>query len=170
MRTKPILWALCPLAMLAAAILVGSQVAQSRAQVVDQTPSHIEPPKSVATSKNQKEKICKASDLIGMAIYSQSDDSKIGSINDLVLDQNGHIKYVAVSFGGFLGMGSKLFAVPFEAINFENTDGAHARIDVTEEAQKLNKGFDQNVWPTEADRAFTNGNMRRQASATAISR
>ena len=101
-----------------------------------------------------------------MNVRGLKGDDKIGSINDLVLGQDGRIEYVAVSFGGFLGMGDKLFAVPFEAIDFVKTDSdAYARIDATEETLKQKQGFNQDKWPSEADRSFTSGKLRQQASA-----
>ena len=38
-----------------------------------------------------------------------------GKIEDLLLDHRGHVGYAVVSFGGFLGIGDKLFAVPWFA-------------------------------------------------------
>jgi hypothetical protein len=81
------------------------------------------------------------------------------------------VKYAAVSFGGFLGMGDKLFAVPLGAIDFIKTDkDTYARIDVTEQTLKAKQGFNQDHWPAEADRSFTSGTTRRQASNMDVSR
>src|SRR5262249_38697116 len=55
----------------------------------------------------------RASQLIGANIQNDNGDS-VGEVNDLVIDSNsGRIRYAAVQYGGFLGVGSKLFAVPF---------------------------------------------------------
>jgi len=114
---------------------------------------------------------CKASEVIGMNVRGVNGDDNIGSINDLVLAHDGRVKYVAVSFGGFLGMGDKLFAVPFEAIDFVKTDDdAYARIDITEETLKEKKGFNQDNWPNDADSTFTRGNLRRQAAMPNVAR
>ena len=41
----------------------------------------------------------------------------LGKIEDLMIDLgNGRIAYAVLSFGGFLGFGNKLFAVPWEAL------------------------------------------------------
>jgi len=56
----------------------------------------------------------RASQLIGANLQNSNGDS-VGEINDLVLDQSGKVRYAAVTYGGFLGVGSKMFAVPFEA-------------------------------------------------------
>ncbi len=59
----------------------------------------------------------RASQLIGMNIQNEQGKS-LGEINDLVLDANsGKIRYAAVTYGGFLGVGDKLFAVPWGASN-----------------------------------------------------
>jgi hypothetical protein len=109
--------------------------------------------------------VCKASDVVGMDVRAVGNDETIGSINDLVIQKNGRIAYAAVSFGGFLGMGDKLFAVPMDAIEFVKVgDGAdadvYARIDVTEQSLKSRQGFDQDHWPKEADRSFSTGQER----------
>src|SRR5665647_527868 len=41
----------------------------------------------------------------------------LGKIEDLMIDfKNDRIAYAVLSFGGFLGVGNKLFAVPWKAI------------------------------------------------------
>ena len=42
----------------------------------------------------------------------------LGKVKDLMIDlSDGSVSYAVVSYGGFLGMGDKLFAVPFEALH-----------------------------------------------------
>src|SRR5262249_37324593 len=44
----------------------------------------------------------------------------LGSIKDLMIDtSSGRIAYAVLSFGGFLGMGSKLHAIPWNALTFK---------------------------------------------------
>jgi sporulation protein YlmC with PRC-barrel domain len=97
----------------------------------------------------------KASELIGLAVYNNGDEEK-GKIKDLMLGPNGQVEYAAVSFGGFLGMGNKLFAVPWDAIHLEWKDNKihHAKVDVSEDSIKQRQGFDENHWPERADRGF----------------
>jgi hypothetical protein len=98
----------------------------------------------------------KASELIGLSVRS-SDDQEKGKIKDLVFDTNGKIEFAVVSFGGFLGIGDKMFAVPLDALHFEMKDNKldHARANVTEETIKQRQGFDNDHWPEHADRGFT---------------
>jgi len=173
MRTSRAFWSVCPLAVFTVAIVFGSLVSQAPAQV-GQRLRHMGQPmhQGVSTGRaDQADTGTKASELIGMKVRGLSADESIGSIDDLVISQDGRVKYAAVSFGGFAGIGDKLFAVPFEAIAFDK-DGNDtiARIDVTEETLKQKQGFNQDKWPTEADRTFRNGNLRRQTSTPGVSR
>lgn len=43
-------------------------------------------------------------------------DNKIGEVKDMLLDREGKVQAVIVSVGGFLGMGEKDVAVPFDAV------------------------------------------------------
>lgn len=174
MRIRTGLWSMGSSAAMATVILSGSlasaQVSQPTAAPADRTLQH-----NTTVQRDMDRahagKTCKASEVIGMNVRGVNGEDNIGSINDLVLGEDGRVKYVAVSFGGFLGMGDKLFAVPFEAIDWVKTDDDHyARIDVTEETLKQRQGFNQDHWPTEADRSFANGKLRRQANATGLSR
>ena len=96
-----------------------------------------------------------ASELIGQSVYTVGDQEK-GKIKDLMIGADGKIQYAAVAFGGFVGIGEKLFAVPLDAIHLEWKDGKinRARVDVTEESIKQRQGFDDKHWPETADRGF----------------
>ncbi len=43
---------------------------------------------------------------------------KLGAVRDLVFDAKGEILFVILSYGGFLGIGAKKAAVPFEALRW----------------------------------------------------
>ena len=174
MRKRNAFWTLGSLAAFAVVVVVGSLAPQTDAQVVEHQTRQIGQPadRHMANHSDHARNSCKASEMVGMDVRGLNGDDNIGSINDLVIGHDGRVKFAAVSFGGFLGMGDKLFAVPFEAIEFVKTDDddAYARIDVTEETLKQKQGFNQDKWPTEADRTFTNGTLRRQAATSGISR
>lgn len=54
----------------------------------------------------------KVSEVIGADVHNQQKEN-LGDIKDLVIHtSNGRVRYAVVSFGGWLGMGDKLFAVP----------------------------------------------------------
>lgn len=78
----------------------------------------------------------------------------IGKIEDLMLDlHKGQIGYVVLSFGGFLGMGDKFFAVPWSALEVDTTNNV-VRLDVSEERLEKMEGFDKDNWPDFADTSF----------------
>jgi hypothetical protein len=105
----------------------------------------------------------KASELIGLNVRGYSGDDDIGEINDLMIGKDGKVIYAAVSFGGFLGLGDKLFAVPFEAIELVKVDDdTYARMDVSEETLKDMEGFNQDNWPEQPNHKFRRG-LGRQA-------
>lgn len=65
-----------------------------------------------------------ASDLIGMKVRGGADET-LGEINDLLLDRNGGVTAAVIGVGGFLGMGAKTVAVPFQTVELtRNADGA----------------------------------------------
>jgi sporulation protein YlmC with PRC-barrel domain len=110
----------------------------------------------------------RASQLIGMNIEN-SQQKGVGEVNDIVLDaRTGEIQYVAVTYGGFLGVGNKMFAVPFAAFEVrqdpddpDDYDDLVLVLDVTEQQLEGAKGFDEDHWPNFADENFTNDLYRR---------
>jgi sporulation protein YlmC with PRC-barrel domain len=97
----------------------------------------------------------KVSDLIGVAVYNANNED-LGKIEDLVINpSSGKIRYSVLSFGGFLGMGDKLFAVPWTDLKLvskgttsEGTvKGDHYVLEVDKEALKNSPGFDKSNWP-----------------------
>ncbi|WP_201863329.1 PRC-barrel domain-containing protein [Microvirga soli] len=66
-----------------------------------------------------------ASDLIGTKVVGSNNES-IGDINDVIMDRNGQIMAAVVGVGGFLGIGEKDVAVPFNALEFQSAQQAQA--------------------------------------------
>lgn len=85
-------------------------------------------------------------------VNAQGED--LGHIEDLMIDLNsGRISYAVLSFGGFLGMGDKLFAVPWESLQVD-TENKRMIFNVTKERLENAPGFDKNNWPDFADRQW----------------
>ena len=102
----------------------------------------------------EKYGVALASKLIGESVINcQNED--IGKIHELVIDaKNGRMAYAVLSFGGFLGMGNKLFAMPWRAFAFSATENKLV-LDVDKEKLKAAPGFDQDAkWPNFADRTW----------------
>ena len=107
----------------------------------------------------------RASQLIGMNIENSKGEG-VGEVNDLVIDGNsGTVRYVAVTYGGLLGVGDKMFAVPFEAFKVRRQAGDRndyvLTLNVTQQQLEGAQGFDQENWPNFADRNFTRELDRR---------
>lgn len=76
---------------------------------------------------------------------------KLGHITDFVLDMDsGRICYAVMSSGGFLGMGDRLFAIPWTALDLD-PDRKRFVVDVGIERLKTAPGFERHNWPNMAD-------------------
>jgi len=92
----------------------------------------------------------KTSNVIGTEVVNSNGDS-LGDIKEVVIDpRSGKVAYVVMSFGGFLGMGTKLFAVPFTAFDYNVTEKEYV-LNVSKEQLKDAPGFDPDHWPSMAD-------------------
>lgn len=58
-------------------------------------------------------------DIIGKSVFNENDE-KVGDIKDVIISSDGRTMYLLVGAGGFLGMGEKEVAVPFD--RFERRD------------------------------------------------
>lgn len=90
----------------------------------------------------------RASELMGMSVQNEAGQD-LGEIEDLVIDvKSGQVRYVALSFGGFLGLGDKLFAVPMSALKLRHKgDASHFVLNVNQERLKTAPGFNEDQWP-----------------------
>ena len=69
-------------------------------------------------------------------------DSKIGDIRDVLLEKSGQVVAVILGVGGFLGIGEKDVAVPFNAIRVTEKDGKRYLVmDTTKDALQSAKGY-----------------------------
>ena len=94
-----------------------------------------------------------ASSLEGTGIINNKGED-LGNIKEIMIDlQSGNIAYVVVSFGGFLGMGNKLFAMPWEAFVVDEKK-EKVIVDVDKDVLKDAPGFEKDNWPRSADRNF----------------
>jgi len=100
-----------------------------------------------------KPTILSSSTLTGENVYNLKDES-IGDIKDLMIDlNNAEVVYAVLSFGGFLGIGNKLFAIPLQALQFSGKDDK-IRLDVSKEKLENAPSFDKDNWPKTGDDEF----------------
>jgi len=87
-------------------------------------------------------------------VNSAGDD--LGSIEAIMLDvASGRVAYAVLSFGGVLGMGDKLFAIPWSALTLDTREKRFI-LDVPKERLEAAPGFDKDHWPSMADRTWAN--------------
>jgi sporulation protein YlmC with PRC-barrel domain len=67
----------------------------------------------------------RTSKVVGLNVYNDNNEN-VGSINELLMDKSGNIKAAVLSVGGFLGMGARYVAVPFDKIKFSNEPVSYA--------------------------------------------
>ncbi len=60
--------------------------------------------------------------LMGQSVYD-TQDNDVGSIDDMLLDEDGAISHVIIDFGGFLGIGSSQAAIGYDELTILATDG-----------------------------------------------
>jgi sporulation protein YlmC with PRC-barrel domain len=79
---------------------------------------------------------------------------KIADVKDVMIDlATGRVAYLVISYGGFLGLGDKLFAVPWSVAKVDQSDQSIV-IDLDEEILKTAPGFDPDHWPDIAQSAW----------------
>lgn len=94
--------------------------------------------------------VLSASTLTGDKVVNRSGED-LGKIEDLVITlDTGRVAYAVLSFGGILGMGTKLFAVPWSSLT---VDSDNKQVVIPADKDKLENapGFDKDDWPDFAD-------------------
>ena len=101
-----------------------------------------------ATIQAVREHFMLANDVKGHKVVNKNAED-LGKIEDYMLDlETGRMAYAVLSFGGFLGMGEKLFAIPWSAFNvqlFEND--MRIVLNVDKEILTKAQGFDKSQLP-----------------------
>lgn len=94
-----------------------------------------------------------ASTINGTPVVNEAGED-LGKIEDIMIDlTSGRIAYAVLSFGGLLGFGDKLFAIPWEAL-YVNTEEENILVDLDKEILENAPGFDKDNWPDHSDHAW----------------
>lgn len=81
----------------------------------------------------------------------------LGDIKEIMLDmRSGRVAYAVLSYGGFLGMGEKLFAVPWNALTLD-PENKRFVLNVEKDRLKDAPGFDKDQWPDMGDPSWSKG-------------
>jgi sporulation protein YlmC with PRC-barrel domain len=61
----------------------------------------------------------------GTAVYNNAGE-KLGSIDDLMIDKvSGQVRYAVLEFGGFLGMGTDRYPLPWNMLKYDHSKGGY---------------------------------------------
>lgn len=94
-----------------------------------------------------------ADTLIGNDVYNENDED-LGDIKEIMLDMTtGQVSYAVLSYGGFLGMGERLFAVPWAALKLDTVNKRFV-LNIDKERLENAPGFDKDHWPDMADQSW----------------
>lgn len=97
-----------------------------------------------------------ADTLIGDNVVNAAEED-LGDIKEIMLDmQTGQVAYAVLAFGGFLGMGEKLFAVPWQALHLDTVNKRFV-LNVEKDRLKTAPGFDKDAWPDMGDLSWASG-------------
>jgi sporulation protein YlmC with PRC-barrel domain len=96
-----------------------------------------------------------ASSVIGDDVFNPAGE-KLGGIKDIMLDiHEGSVQYVVLECGGFLGIGEKLFAIPFRMLQIDPKNQAFV-LNQDKETLRNAPGFDKDHWPETNDHSLEN--------------
>ena len=97
--------------------------------------------------------VLSASTITGDEVRNPEGDD-LGKIEEVMLDMgSGRISYAVLSFGGVMGLGDKLFAIPWSALELD-PDNKCFVLDVEKEKLENAPGFDKDNWPSFADNTW----------------
>jgi sporulation protein YlmC with PRC-barrel domain len=101
--------------------VAGSLLLASSAFAAEDTTTKTPAPATTAAATNTSfHGDWRTSKVVGLNVYNEKNEN-VGSINDLLMDKEGNVKAAVISIGGFLGMGSRLIALPLDKVKFSET-------------------------------------------------
>jgi sporulation protein YlmC with PRC-barrel domain len=104
-------------------------------------------------TENTTPSVLSATTIINTSVENTFGEN-LGKIEELMIDLNsGRVAYAVISFGGFLGVGDKLFALPFDALTVD-TVNKKIVLDVDKEVLENAPGFDKDNWPKTTEHAW----------------
>ena len=98
-------------------------------------------------------KVLSASTLSGNTVRNILGE-ELGHLEEIMLDlDSGHVAYAVLSAGGFLGLGEKYFAIPWQALSVD-TENKEIVLDVSKDKLENAPGFDKDNWPETFNRSW----------------
>lgn len=97
-------------------------------------------------SPNRPLRFLTARSIIGDKVFNK-EEQHLGTIKDLMIDlRTGKIEYFIVELGGFMGLGEKYFAYPYQLLTVDSISQTYL-LDQELETLKKAPGFDKEHWP-----------------------
>jgi sporulation protein YlmC with PRC-barrel domain len=106
----------------------------------------------------------RGSQIIGTKVRDRA-GKDVGQIEDLIVGADGKVSFAVISFGGILGMGEKLFAVPWNAVSYDPQERV-GQVAVRRETLERARGFDRDDYPDTRDQAWTESTRRNWSDAS----
>jgi hypothetical protein len=96
--------------------------------------------------------LIRASSVVGSTVKDLA-GKDAGKVEDLFVDPRGSVAYAIISFGGFMGVGEKLYAVPWNAVIVDRAERT-VQVDVRKETLERSPSFPPDKWPDPNDREW----------------
>ncbi len=114
-------------------------------------------PTMTPADRHDWERSHRISKIVGSEVRNKTGE-KIGDIRDLMVDDHGTIRLAIVSTGGFLGVGDRLHAVPWDVLTLGPKDD-HI-LDIDKAHLQATPGFTSKTWPNLGDDHWMADNRR----------
>jgi len=103
-------------------------------------------PQAANFMANTPDNAIRVDNVIGKDLYMRSSDEEVGTISDLILDEDGQIVAVVVSVGGFFGIGDRDVAISWDSVERtmnEDRDGYKFSVNATEDSLRNAPEYDK---------------------------
>lgn len=111
--------------------------------------------KPMAEADGPGPEVMSASTLKGDDVISRGGQD-LGNIKEIMIDvASGRVAYAVLSSGGLLGLGDKLFAIPWRALTLDASRKCFV-LNADPARLKTAPGFDKDHWPSMADNSWAN--------------
>lgn len=79
----------------------------------------------MTTTTNTASDVISSDNVEGTSVYNVAGE-KLGSIDDLMIDKiSGQVRYAVLEFGGFLGMGTDRYPIPWKVLKYSQEKGGY---------------------------------------------
>jgi len=98
-----------------------------------------------------------SSDKVGGTSVENANGDDLGSISDVMIDKvSGQVAYAVLKYGSFLGMGGKLFALPWDQLKYDTGRGAYI-VNIPEDRLRGAPSYAEDTEPNWSDPGWNRG-------------